>query len=59
MNNEYTLRKNKVNHTGNILSEFGKKFNEHYNITRSDDLELYNYERNWYYTHNKKCSWEV
>lgn len=44
---------------GNLYSEFGKKFREHYGITRLKNKKLYNKEQSWYYRHNNKCRWEV
>lgn len=42
-----------------FLSEFGKKFKEHFgvncNITKHPE---YYKEKNWYNNHNKKCRWE-
>lgn len=44
---------------GEPTSEFGKKFKEHYGITRSDNYKFYNTELCWYIRHNHKCRWEV
>ena len=43
---------------GKTHSEFGNKFKEHYEFTCNDNPKLYNKEYNWYYKHNKTCSWE-
>lgn len=43
---------------GRIFSEFGRKFKEHYGITRYQNLKLYEKEKSWYHTHNHKCRWE-
>ena len=43
---------------GETRSEFGHKFKEHYNMTRSDNLKLYNTEFAWFKRH-KVCRWEV
>lgn len=59
MNNKNTLQKNHDNHIGKTYSDFGKKFKEHFGITRLDNLTLYNTEKSWYYNHNNKCRWEV
>lgn len=44
---------------GKTYSDFGKKFKEHFGITRLDNLKLYQTEKSWYYNHNNKCRWEV
>lgn len=42
-----------------FLSEFGKKFKEHFGIQgRITKHPKYKKERIWYYNHNKKCRWE-
>lgn len=43
---------------GEISSEFGNKFKEHYGIGCTDNKKLYKNEYNYYYNHDKKCSWE-
>ena len=40
------------------FSEFGRKFREHFGITRYENIKLYNREQKWYYRHNNKCRWE-
>lgn len=40
-----------------VTSDFGKKFNEHFNIRRADDKNLY-YREFRYYKKHGKCSWE-
>lgn len=42
---------------GRPKSEFGRKFIEHYGITKFQDNKLYNKEFGWYRRHNK-CRWE-
>ena len=43
---------------GLISSEFGRKFKEHFGITKYENSKLYNKEQMWYYRHNHKCRWE-
>ena len=43
---------------GNISSEFGIKFFEHYGIYKSDNIKLYDKEWHWFRYHNNKCRWE-
>ena len=67
-NNPITLKKLRENtiiaglkRRGKIKREpkgFGKKFFEHFGITRPDDVKLYNREFNYYLYHGK-CRWEV
>ena len=38
-------------------SEFGRKFKEHYGITRMGNIPLYHKEHSWYFR-NGKCRWE-
>ena len=38
-------------------SEFGIKFKEHYRLTKSDNIKLYDKEYKYYKLHNK-CRWE-
>lgn len=45
-------------HNKKPKSEFGRKFKEHFGITKCDNPVLYGKEKRWYYTHNKKCRWE-
>lgn len=44
-------------HKGKIKSEFGKKFKEHYGITRLDNYKLYTKEHG-YYAYHGYCRWE-
>jgi hypothetical protein len=53
INNPNTITKNR----GRVLSDFGKKFKEHYGITRYENLKLYNKEYLRYFR-SGKCSWE-
>lgn len=43
---------------GKPYSEFGKKFKEHFGITKYQNKKLYFKEHKWYRDHNKKCRWE-
>lgn len=40
------------------LKGFGLKFYKKFGKVKNEDPALYNRERAWYYTHNKKCRWE-
>jgi hypothetical protein len=63
MNNCLTLKhiskslKGNTNAKGKPTSEFGRKFKEHYGITRYQNTKLYDKELHWY-RYNGKCSWE-
>ena len=46
------------NNKGNLYSVFGKAFQEHYGISRSDDVKLYTKEYRFYNYHGH-FSWEV
>lgn len=50
---------NNTNTRGNLYSEFGRKFKEHYGITKYQNSKLYDKEHMWYHRHNNKCRWEV
>lgn len=39
------------------MSEFGRKFFEHFGLVHRDDHNLYSKEAHWYKRHGK-CSWE-
>ena len=53
-----TETKNKIGEHNRIpKSDFGRRFYEHYHITRSNNPELYDKEKQWFYRHNK-CRWE-
>lgn len=41
-----------------IYSEFGRKFKEHFGISKQENKKLYNKERKYYIRHNKVCRWE-
>lgn len=41
------------------VSDFGKKYFDHFGYTRSENRRQYSREINWYLSHNHKCSWEV
>ena len=43
---------------GKTFSVFGRKFKEHFGISRFENIKLYNRERMWYCNHNNKCRWE-
>lgn len=43
---------------GNTYSDFGDKFKEHFGITRSENIKLYDRELKWYTNHNNMCRWE-
>lgn len=51
-------RKGISTHTGVITSEFGRKFKEHYGITRHEDIKLYKREFA-YFKRNNRCRWEL
>lgn len=40
------------------ISEFGRKFKEHFGFTYYDNHTLYKREHKWYKNHNKTCRWE-
>lgn len=56
---ELTKSKISKSNKGQIRSIFANKFKEHYNITKYDDIKLYEREKSWYYGHSCKCRWEV
>lgn len=39
-------------------SDFGQKYFSHFGYSRYENLKQYAREKNWYYRHNNKCSWE-
>ena len=41
-----------------LLSDFSKKYFEHYKCVRSYNIKQFNREKQWYHTHNNKCRWE-
>lgn len=45
-------------HKGVTHTEFGRKFKEHFGISRQDNVKLYKKENTWYTKHNKTCRWE-
>lgn len=57
-NNPLTLKHHRDSVRGQIRSEFGKKFQEHFGISRCENKKLYTRECSWYHTHENKCSWE-
>lgn len=61
MNNPLTKQhlsvSQKLAQLGNTKCEFGKKFKEHFGITKFEDTKLYDREWHWYKAH-KKCRWE-
>ena len=44
--------------TGRTISEFGKKYKEHYGYGRLENIQQYKNEWKWYNKHNNKCRWE-
>lgn len=52
-----SIKKMSESHKGNIFTEFGKKFKEHYGMTSCDNRKLYHKEYT-YYRHYGKCRWE-
>lgn len=50
-------RKPTDNHN-RIWSDFGSGFYEHYGKTRDTAYKLYEYEKGFYHTHNKKFHWD-
>lgn len=54
-----SLKGKPSNAKGRPTSEFGIKFKEHFNKSRSDDFNLYMREYEFYRSHNKVCRWEV
>lgn len=52
-----TRSENLLNRNTNTRSEFGKKFKEHFGITKSKNVKLYDKERS-YYLYHKHCRWE-
>ena len=48
-----------TNNTGRVWSDFGRKFKEHFGITRQENLKLYKRELAHYLNHNHKCRWET
>lgn len=63
-NNPLTLKHKGESKKGNTYrkgkptSEFGRKFKEHYGITRYQNTKLYYKEFHWF-RYNGKCRWEV
>lgn len=45
-------------HKGVTHTEFGRKFKEHFGISRQDNVKLYKKENTWYRRHNNTCRWE-
>ena len=58
LNNKLTLRKRHEVMKGRNLTEFGKKYKEHFGLTKCDDEEKWQKEYTYYYNH-KVCKWEV
>ena len=52
-------RNKKYTTKGQIRSEFGKKYFEHFGIKRLDNVNQYKTEWQYWNTHNHKCRWEV
>lgn len=53
----YKQGRKPVNHTNKVWSEFGRKFKEHFGLTRNTAYKLYKHEQHIYYR-DGKCSWE-
>lgn len=53
-----TRNKKSKSHYKVPKSEFGRKFLEHYNVSKTENVKLYDTERGFYRRHGK-CSWEV
>lgn len=58
INNPLTRNHISESKKGNIRSEFGAKFKEHFGITYYENTKLYKREQWWYLHHNKTCRWE-
>lgn len=54
-----TLKGKPSNNKGKGVSEFGKKFVEHYGFGASENIKLYQKENRFYWKNDKRCSWEV
>ena len=48
-----------TDNNGRVWSEFGRKFKEHFGITKQDNNKLYQREKAYYHNHNHKCRWET
>lgn len=57
-NNPLSIKHLSESKKGQLFSEFGNKFKEHFGITFSDNENLYHREYRWYLKHNKTCRWE-
>lgn len=44
---------------GKTRSEFGRKFKQHFGISKYENSKLYKLENVWYHRHNKVCRWEM
>lgn len=52
-------RNKKYTTKGQIRSDFGSKYFEHFGIKRLDNVKQYKTEWHYWKTHNNKCRWEV
>ena len=52
-------RNKKYTTKGQIRSDFGSKYFEHFGIKRLDNVKQYKTEWQYWKTHNHKCRWEV
>ena len=57
-NNPLTLKHRSETMKGKVISDFGRKFKEHFGIKYCENPKLYKKESLWYHRHNNKCSWE-
>lgn len=57
VNNPISKKRRTKSLKGRVMSEFGKKFKEHYNLTPKENYNLYQKEREWFKRHGK-CRWE-
>ena len=58
LNNPITRERRSEAMKGKTRCEFGRKFKEHYGITKHQNIKLYRKEYNWFHYH-EKCSWEA
>jgi len=58
-NNHLTRKHYSEAKKGSTLTEFGRKFKEHFRMSNYQDPKLYHKELVWYLRHNKTCRWEI
>lgn len=56
-NNPLTRKHRSETMKGRVISDFGKKFKEHFGFTKYENPKLYFKEHSYFHRH-KKCSWE-